>query len=52
MVLTVMFIVENNVFAKQLRTAIQSNETTQTILKKIDKGYIKEFTEENRFLLF
>ena len=38
-----MFRVKNNAFAKRLRTVIQNNKTTQTILKKISQGDIKEF---------
>ena len=34
MVLAVMFRAENDTFAERLRTAIQSDETTQVILKK------------------
>ena len=52
MVLTATFRVKNNVFAKQLRTAIQEDKTTQTILKKMSLGNIKEFAEEDKFLLF
>ena len=35
MVLVATFIVENNTFTKRLQIAIQSDKTTQTILKEI-----------------
>ena len=47
-----MFRVKNNTFIEQLRTVIQEDDTTKTILKKISQGNVKEFTEEDRFLLF
>ena len=52
MVLVVTFRVKNNVFAEQLRTVIQEDKTTQTILKKMSLGDIKEFTKEDGFLTF
>ena len=52
MVLAATFRVENNTFAEWLRTAIQSDETTQAILKKISQGDVKEFAKKDGFLLF
>ena len=52
MVLVVTFRVENNTFAEQLQTVIREDETTQTILKKMGQGDIKEFTKKDKFLLF
>ena len=52
MVLAATFRIRNNTFAEQLRSAIQENKTTQTILKKISQGDIKKFTKKNKFLLF
>ena len=52
MVLAATFRVENNTFTKQLRTVIQEDETTQTILREISQEDIKEFTKKDKFLLF
>ena len=52
MVLAVTFRVKNNIFAEQLRTMIQDNETTQVILKKMSLEDIEEFTQKEKFLLF
>ena len=52
MVLAVIFRVKNNIFVERLRTAIQEDKTTQTILKKISQGDVKEFTKKDKFLLF
>ena len=52
MVLAATFRVNNNIFAEQLRTAVQENETTQTILKKISQGDVEKFIKKDRFLLF
>ena len=52
MVLAVMFRVENNIFTEWLRIAIQSDETTQIILKEMSQGDVEEFTKEDKFLLF
>ena len=52
MVLAAMFRAENNISTKQLRVAICNNKTIQAILKKISQGDIREFTKEDRFLLF
>ena len=47
-----MFRVENKTFIKELRIAIQKDETTQAILKEMSLGDVKKFAEEDRFLLF
>ena len=52
MVLAVTFRVENNTFAEQLRTAIQENNTTKIILKKLSQGEVEKFAKKNKFLLF
>ena len=52
MVLAATFRVENNVFAEQLRIAIQEDETAQTILKEMSLGDIEEFTKKDGFLTF
>ena len=52
MVLAATFRVENNIFTKQLRAAIQEDKSAQNILKEISKKGIKEFTKKDRFLLF
>ena len=52
MVLAVIFRVENDTFAEQLRTVIQEDKTTQTILEEMSQEDIKEFTKEDKFLLF
>ena len=52
MVLAATFRVKNNNFAERLRTAIQEDETTQIVLKEMSHRNIKNFTEEDRFLLF
>ena len=44
MVLAITFRVKNIIFAEQLRTMIQDNETTQVILKKMSLGDIERFT--------
>ena len=51
-VLAATFRVKNNIFAKQLQTAIREDEAAQNILKEISLGDIKEFTEKEGFLLF
>ena len=38
MVLAVMFRIKNDTFTERLRTVIQDDETTQTILKKNESG--------------
>ena len=43
MILAVIFRVENNIFAEQLRTVIQNDEITQTTLKKISLGDVEGF---------
>ena len=50
MVLAAIFRVENSTFTKYLRVAIQSNNITQTILKKMGQGDIKEFTKKKLIL--
>ena len=52
MILAVMFRAENNTFIKRLRNVIQNDNTTQAILKEISQGDVKEFMEEDKFLLF
>ena len=46
------FRVENDTFAEQLQIVIREDQTTQTILKEMSQGDIKEFTKEDEFLLF
>ena len=52
MVLAATFRVKNNVFTKWLQIAIQEDETTQIILKKMSLRDVKGFTKEEKFLLF
>ena len=52
MILVTTFRVENDSFIKRLRTVIQEDKTTQDILKEINLGDIKGFTEEDIFLIF
>ena len=52
MVLTVIFRVKNNSFAKWLRIVIQEDETTQDILKELSQGDVEEFTKKDKFLTF
>ena len=52
MVLAATFRVKNDVFAEWLRMVVRGGETTQDILKEISLGNIKEFAEEDKFLLF
>ena len=52
MVLAVMFRVKNNTFAERLRTAIQKDNTTKAILKKMGQGDVKGFTKKDKLLLF
>ena len=51
-VLAATFWVENNTFAEQLRTAIQSDDITQSILKEMGQRDIKKFIKKDKFLLF
>ena len=47
-----MFWVKNNTIIEWLRTAIQNDDTTQTILKEMGQGDIKGFIQKDKFLLF
>ena len=47
-----MFKVKNDTFGEQLQTAIQNNETIQAILQEISLEDIKDFTQEDKFLIF
>ena len=51
-ILAATFRVENDTFTERLRTAIQEDETTQTILKKMGQGDVKGFIKKDKFLLF
>ena len=52
MVLAATFRVENDTFIQQLRTAIQEDNTTKTILKKMGQGDIEGFAKKKKFFTF